>query len=442
MEPTKPSNESLFSSPAPLPIADLDDAGRLACLRLIRSLNVGPVAFRDLINHYGGAKQALDCLPHISSVKASPKKIKICSEEDATAELEAAHKIGATPVFTIEPGYPKALANLSVPPPLVYTMGDKTLLQKPAIAIVGARLASAAGIKLARIFASELGRAGLIVVSGLARGIDHAAHEAALDTGTIAVVAGGLDVIYPPEHEKLHHLISQSGCLVSEMPCGFKPRAKDFPRRNRIISGLSLGVLVVEAARRSGSLVTARLAGEQNRELFAIPGHPLDPRARGTNDLLKNNGAMLVTQPDDIVQALKPMIGLENQAFREPQAQIPTAQPEDTLTNSLNPQSETPDDIPRKFTLSHGSTKTTAPPQHKPNMARTSLNNQSVQPSTNQNHAHQVRQILSPAPIELDAIVRATGLGTNLVRAALLELELNGEIERHGSNLISLKAQE
>ena len=208
--------------------------------------------------------------------------------DEAEAELERAQRAGAQLVFVGEAQYPPPLAALEAPPPLLYAKGDIELLQRPTIAIVGARQCSAAGAKLARQFAHEIGRAGFVIASGLARGIDGMAHQAAIDTGTIAVLAGGLDNVYPPEHEDLQRQIGERGCLVSEMPFGFTPRGQDFPRRNRIVSGLSLGVLIVEAARRSGSLVTARLAAEQGREVFAIPGHPLDPRAEGTNKLLKS----------------------------------------------------------------------------------------------------------------------------------------------------------
>ena len=293
-------------TPAPLPQAPLDAAQRLACLRLIRSDNVGPVTFRELINHFGGAEPALAALPELSR-RGGRQSIRICPEAQARSELEAADRIGAHPLFTIEPGYPPALAALEAPPPLLYVKGDIGLLARPMVAIVGARNASGAGQKLARMFASALGRAGYVIASGLARGIDAAAHEAALDSGTVAVLAGGLDNIYPPEHAELQHQIGTRGCLVSENPPGFVPRAQDFPRRNRIISGVALGVLIVEAARRSGTLITARAAADQGRVVFAVPGHPLDPRAEGTNRLLKD-GATLATEPDDVIEALAPML--------------------------------------------------------------------------------------------------------------------------------------
>lgn len=262
---------SLPFTPAPLPVSPLDDGERLACLRLIRSAHVGPATFRELINHCGGARQALAALPALMR-RAGRNAVRICPEGEAEAELAAAHKAGARPVFTIEPGYPAALAAIDAPPPLLYVKGLSEILNRPALAIVGSRHASAAGLKLARQFARELSAAGLVIVSGLARGIDGAAHEASLEGGTVAVLAGGVDIVYPPEHAALQARIGESGCLLTEQPPGFVPRAKDFPRRNRLISGVSHGVLVIEAAHRSGTLVTARFAGEQGREVFAVPG--------------------------------------------------------------------------------------------------------------------------------------------------------------------------
>ena len=292
------------------------------------------------------------------------------------------------PLFTIEPGYPTALAVIDAPPPLLYVKGDAALLDRPIVSIVGSRQCSAAGTKLARVFAKELGRAGYVVASGLARGIDAVAHEAALESGTIAVVAGGIDVVYPPEHEVLQRTIGEQGCLITEMPPAFVPRGKDFPRRNRIISGISFGVLIVEAARRSGTLVTARLAAEQGREVFAIPGHPLDPRAEGTNRLLKS-GATLVTEPDDLLSALAPLTG----AY--PTTPYKEAEPEQTAEPApYAPLSDSDRD--------------------------------------------RVLAALGTAPIDIDSLVRGTRLEIRQVQVALIELALAGRIERHGSGFISL----
>lgn len=383
-------HENLFTA-APLPVAPLDDAGRLACLRLIRSENVGPATFRELINHYGGAEQALEALPELSRRGGSGRTIRICPREQALAELEAAKRIGARPIVTIEPGYPPALAATAMPPPLIYVKGDAALLGRPMLAVVGSRDASAAGTKLARLMAREIGRAGVVIASGLARGIDRAAHEASLDTGSVAVLAGGLDVVYPPEHASLHEEIARCGCLISEMPPGFVPRGQEFPRRNRIIAGVALAVLVVEAARRSGTLVTARLANEIGRDVFAIPGHPLDPRAEGTNRLIKQ-GATMVTEAGDILEALAPQVA---SGFRETVA--PPA-----VVEALQ-----------------------VPPPRPP-------------PLLTQSDRDRLVAALGPAPVDVDELVRTTGLGLRTVQVLLMELALAGRIERHGGQLVSL----
>jgi DNA processing protein len=368
--------------------ASMSASERLAALRLVRSENVGPVTYRDLLRHYRSAEAALAALPELSHRGGYRRPIRICPREEAEAELDRAASQGAQLIFVHEPSYPSPLAALEAPPPLLYTKGELPLLRRATVAIVGARQCSAAGTKLAAQFAAEIGRAGYIIASGLARGIDGAAHQAALDTGTVAVLAGGLDVVYPPEHAGLQQSIGERGCLVSEMPFGFVPRGKDFPRRNRIVSGLSLGVVIVEAARRSGSLVTARLAAEQGREVFAIPGHPLDPRAEGTNKLLKS-GATLVTEPEDVLSALTPLTRHRPPQLREEPELPPTAQ---------EPLSGLDRD--------------------------------------------RVVGALGPAPIDVDSLARSTGLTSRSVQVALLELSLAGRIERHGGGLVSLATPE
>ncbi len=278
-----------------------------------------------------------------------------------------------------------------MPPPLIYVKGDAALLGRPMLAVVGSRDASAAGTKLARLMAREIGRAGVVIASGLARGIDRAAHEASLDTGSVAVLAGGLDVVYPPEHASLHEEIARCGCLISEMPPGFVPRGQEFPRRNRIIAGVALAVLVVEAARRSGTLVTARLANEIGRDVFAIPGHPLDPRAEGTNRLIKQ-GATMVTEAGDILEALAPQVA---SGFRETVA--PPA-----VVEALQ-----------------------VPPPRPP-------------PLLTQSDRDRLVAALGPAPVDVDELVRTTGLGLRTVQVLLMELALAGRIERHGGQLVSL----
>jgi DNA processing protein len=379
-------------TPAPLPQAPLDAAQRLACLRLIRSDNVGPVTFRELINHFGGAEPALAALPELSR-RGGRQAIRICPTAEAEAELEAADRIGAHPLFTIEPGYPPALAAVDAPPPLLYVKGDTAHLTRPVVAIVGARNASAAGQKLARMFAARIGGAGFVIASGLARGIDRAAHEAALDHGTIAVLAGGLDNVYPPEHAELQAHIGERGCLISENAPGFVPRAQDFPRRNRIISGVALGVLIVEAARRSGTLITARTAAEQGREVFAVPGHPLDPRAEGTNRLLKT-GATIATEPEDVISTLLPML-----------AEAPAGK---------------------------------AGLVEKPAMAGNQGAAAAAMPEVGAQDRARLLSALGPAPIDIDELARATGLPARGLQIALIELALAGRIERHGHQLVSL----
>jgi DNA processing protein len=368
-------------------VAPLDDAQRLACLRLTRSENVGPATFRALINHYGGATIALEALPELSRRGGRGRPIRICPAATAEAELDAARRSGAAPIFTIEPGYPAPLAFLDAAPPMLYVKGNAALLNRPTIAVVGSRQSSAAGQKLARQLAGGLSAAGYTVASGLARGIDAQAHQAALDGGTVAVLAGGIDVVYPPEHQALQAAIGERGCLITEQPPGFVPRGQDFPRRNRILSGISMAVVVVEAARRSGSLITARLAGEQGREVFAVPGHPLDPRAEGTNQLIKD-GATMATSADDILRAL---------AGQSPSAAI------------------------------DGADAAPAPLDHQPEVALPD------------DARERVVAALGPAPINVDELARATDLPIRIVKIALLELALAGRIEQHRGQLVSLK---
>lgn len=389
MPPSDGPAQPEFFPVAALPVAPLDDASRLACLRLIRSENVGPVTFRELINHFGGAAAAVDALPEMARRAGRGKPLRLCPADQAERELEAAAKARSVPIFTIEPGYPPAMAQIDHPPPMVYARGNPRVLEHAMIAIVGSRQASAAGLKVARQFAAELGQNGLVIASGLARGIDGAAHEAALATGTVAVLAGGIDIIYPPEHAKLYDAISERGCLITEMAPGVQPRAQDFPRRNRIISGISLGVVIVEAAKRSGTLVTARYAAEQGREVFAVPGHPLDPRAEGTNQLLKQ-GATLTTCTADILDVIGPITGRAPLQLAEPRVVF---------------------DVPPA----------------------------TLRPGVTEGDLAAVAASLGPHPIDIDALAQATGLSIRAVQIALMELDLAGRIERHGGHMVSLR---
>ncbi len=281
----------------------LTHAERLDWLQLIRTENIGPITFHRLVARFGAPREALDALPRLAQ-KAGRKTPLVAPHREAIeAEAEAGDQIGARLIAACEPDYPAPLAAVDDHPPVIYAVGATTLFEPPAVAIVGARNASIAGRKIAGDLASGLGAAGLVVVSGLALGVDGAAHAGALESGTIAVVAGGVDVIYPPEHEELMRAVASRGVIVSERPPGAAPTSRDFPRRNRLISGLSRGVVVIEAAARSGTLITARLALEQGREVFAVPGSPLDPRSAGANRLLRD-GATLVETADDVIDAL------------------------------------------------------------------------------------------------------------------------------------------
>ena len=370
----------------------LTEKQRIAWLRLIRSANVGPSTFRDLIHHYGSAEAALAALPELSQRGGSTRAIRIADERDAVRELEAAHRFGARFVGIGEPDYPPALREIDGAPPLLAVKGNMSVATRPAIGMVGSRNASISGAKFTAMIARTCGEAGYGVVSGLARGIDTAAHRATLATGTIAAMAGGLDQPYPPENiDLLNDIWDGNGLAVSEMPFGWEPRARDFPRRNRLIAGISLGVVVVEAATRSGSLITARLAGEFGRLVFAVPGSPLDPRCEGTNGLLKD-GAMIVTSPDDVVEALQPLA--------EPDLFRPRPAPPPVERNG--PLSTPPDDAERDHIV----------------------------------------EALGPTPVEIDDIVRHTGLPISAVHSVLLELDMAGRLHRHPGGLVSISMLE
>jgi len=327
-------------------------------------------------------------LPSIARRGGRSGGIAVCSRADAQRELAALDTAGGRLVAWGEPDYPPALAVIDDAPPLLSVVGDPRLLQRRAIAVVGARNASANGRRFARDIASELGRNGFLVVSGLARGIDAAAHQGALETGTLAVVAGGIDVVYPEENRPLHEAIAEHGVIVAELPVGTEPQARHFPRRNRIISGISLGVLVVEAALRSGSLITARFALEQGREVFAVPGSPLDPRARGANDLIRG-GATLVEGVEDVLNAL----GGQLSDPRRPAFTRPVAQP---LTDGNDTENQT--DTARAKVL----------------------------------------EGLGPSPVLVDELVRQCQLSPAIVATILLELELAGRLERQPGNRVTL----
>lgn len=278
------------------------DDDRLLRLRLIRSRRVGPTTYLRLLSEHGSAAAALEALPEVAAA-AGFQKYEVCPEPVVLAELRAAARVGARMICLGDPEYPEILAEVSDAPPVLWTIGRTSLMARPCVALVGTRNASSLGARMTRKLAAELGEAGFTVVSGLARGIDAIAHGKSLETGTIAVMAGGVDVIYPTENAEIAAKISETGLRLSEQPLGLQPQARHFPRRNRIVSGLAQGVIVVEAAARSGSLITARCAADQGREVMAVPGHPMDSRASGANILLRD-GATLIRGVEDVIEAL------------------------------------------------------------------------------------------------------------------------------------------
>lgn len=368
-------------------VSTVSDRERLARVRLARTETVGPITYRTLLARYGSAQASLEALPSLAQRGGRRKPLRPPSASDIAADLDRLAKMGGRLVTLPEPDYPEALAAIEDAPPVLSVLGHLHLLARPSVAIVGARNASTNGRKLARDLAVALGRAGYVVVSGLARGIDTAAHGSALDTGTVGVLAGGVDVIYPPENAGLHARLAETGALVSEAPCGAEPLGRHFPRRNRIISGLSLGVVVVEAARRSGSLITARLAAEQGREVFAVPGSPLDPRAQGTNDLIRK-GAVLVQEADDVLSEL----------------------------------------VRQTTPLADRARDAYTPPPGTPSLAEAEL----------AAARDRLLQAMSPTPSDVDELIRDCQLSAAVVWTVLLDLELAGRVERLPGNRVAL----
>ncbi len=351
-------------------------------LRLVRSPGIGPVTYRQLIARFGSPAAALAAVPDLAA-RGGGRAPRLLGRLEAEQEIARVEKLGARFLLVGQGLYPRALAELDDAPPLLIGKGDFRLLDKPLVAIVGARNASAAACRFARQLAHDLGRDGAVVVSGLARGIDSAAHDGALDSGTIGVVAGGIDIFYPPENEARQKALFERGLVVAEMPPGTEPRARHFPYRNRIIAGLSLGTVIVEAAPRSGSLITARLAGEAGREVMAVPGSPLDPRAQGCNQLIRD-GATLVQNAADVMEAarpLQPRLASSRSAY-EP-APEPMAGAEDALGA--------------------------------------------------------VEELLGPSPVPVDEVIRLSGASSGAVQMALLELDLAGRLDRHAGGRVSLR---
>ncbi len=403
----KPPKQFSPAEPPPL----LSDAEKRDRLRLIRTPNIGVVTFWELLAHFGSAGAAIEALPDFAKYGSGVPARSVPRESVIEAELERAAEAGMTLHAAGEPGYPPLLAQIEAPPPLLYAKGKTDVWDRAPVAVVGARNASGAGLKFGGEVAADLGRRGFLIVSGLARGVDGAAHRASLPFGTCAVLAGGLDVVYPPEHVGLAADITQNGVLIGECPPGFVARSQDFPRRNRIISGASLGVLVVEASERSGSLITARLAGEQGREVFAAPGHPLEPRAAGSNRLIKE-GAILATCASDVADVLQDLLKawMARAPILAPLAEAKTGElhvmsgPQGNASDKRSPETGSEDG----FAFVEGAIK-------------------------------EIEQLLSLSPIDIDELCRLSGLDIRQVQAALMSLDLAGRIERCGVRLVSLK---
>jgi DNA processing protein len=356
-------------------------AEAFAQIRLARSPNVGPVSFVQLLRRFGSAENALDALPDLAARGGA--RYRPARRDAIEAEIAATRKAGARYLFRDSADYPPLLAELDSAPPVLIVRGDAALAAKPCVALVGARNASAAAVKLARDIASELAAEGYVVVSGLARGIDGAAHRGALPL-TIGVIASGIDIAYPPQHAELQDEVAERGLLVSEQPPGTEPRGSHFPTRNRIIAGIAAGTVVVEAAPKSGSLITARLAGEAGREVMAVPGSPLDARSHGCNQLIRE-GAVLVQTAADVIELVSGFTGAPRSSFRENAPSV----------FGFVDDPEEPADLAALLTL---------------------------------------------APVGIDELIRQSGEGAAAVQMALLELELAGRLQRHAGGRVSLTA--
>jgi DNA processing protein len=407
---------------APGPGARLSEDQLVDWLRLIRSENIGPRTFRELINRYGGARAALEALPDLARKTLRGRTIRIAARDDVLREIDAATSLGARFVTTADSDYPPLLRDIHDAPPVLSIRGDAGVGRRDGVALVGSRNASAAGLAFAERLARSLGRADYVVVSGLARGVDAAVHRASLETGTIAVLAGGQARPYPAEHERLVADIAAQGLLVSEMPVEWEPRGRDFPRRNRLISGLSRATVVVEAARRSGSLITARFANEQGREVFAVPGSPLDPRAEGTNDLLRQ-GATICARPEDVVEALAAGGPVTPGALLDEERIGEEVGPLFDELDLFSPQGNFAFEEPRARAADYEPPEPVAPPSRAPPPA---------------DARDIVLSLLGPAPVPVDDLIRMAGLPARDVHGALMELDLDGRLERHGANAVSL----
>lgn len=360
---------------------------KMSWLRLSRTENIGPVTFYRLIEAYGSASKAIDALPDLAKRGGRAKPLIAAPLTQVEREYQAIKKFGGDIICAAETDYPVSLAAIDDAPPVVTYTGNIALLKKSCVGIVGSRNASLNGRKFTEKLAHELGIAGATVISGLARGIDTAAHAGSLGTGTVAVLGGGLDIIYPPENKDLYAQIRERGLIIAESPFGQQPFAQSFPRRNRIISGLSQGVVIVEATFKSGSLITARMAGEQGRDVFAVPGHPLDPRAEGPNALIRD-GAVLIRNAGDVLESLS--------------------------------------------TFQSGSLQDSASQKYEP------LNIQPIDNQTLDRVRDEVLSCLSHTPVSVDEIIRSAALPAAAVQIVILEMELAGRVQRLPGHRISL----
>lgn len=399
----------------------LTEEQRLDWLRLSRTESIGPLTFLGLINRFGGAGAALQALPDLLA-KRGKRQIAIVSRDDAARELRAAEKIGARIIAMGEPDYPTLLSRIPAAPPLITVLGRAEMFRHPYVAIVGSRNASGAGRSFTDKLARDLTAQGYGIVSGLARGIDTRAHEAALGFATVAVLAGGLDRPYPPENLNLMQAIAEKGCVVSEMPMGWEARGRDFPRRNRIISGIAYATVIVEAAKKSGSLITARFTREQNRELFAVPGSPLDPRAEGTNDLLKEREVHFCTSAEDVISEIAPIHG------RDIAPELPLA------------GEERPRPLFRHAPLwdELDDTGDLVPEAHFPGGFEEAEASREDEDVPEGSARERLLAALGPSPLEVDEALRLARVPLREGQAILLDLEMAGRLERHGGNRISL----
>ena len=363
-----------------------DDAARedgIARLRLIRTPGIGPITYRQLLMRFGAPQAAIDAVPDLAR-RGGGRAPEIASRAAVEREAEMVARLGARYLFWGQGLYPRLLGEIEAAPPALIVKGNARLLDRPAVAVVGARNASAAAVRFARMLCHDLGDAGIVVVSGLARGIDTAAHAGSLDGGTMAVIAGGIDIFYPPENEALQREIGERGLLIAEQPPGTEPRARHFPYRNRIIAGIAQGTVVVEAAPKSGSLITARYAGEYGRDVMAVPGSPLDPRAQGCNQLIRQ-GATLVQNASDVLEAVRPL---------QPRLASPHSRYEPGESQWMDG-----DDGALGI----------------------------------------VEELLGPSPVPVDEIIRLSGAPSGAVQMALLELDLAGRLDRHAGGKVSIR---